>query len=154
MSVKGKIKLLEEENQRLTNQVKSLHRILRKHNLFVFGLDNSDISENLLCLSRSLGIELSTSDSITDIPLSTKITRESSNDLSPEEQVVHKAPRGHLNNAKKIGVKATIRNYQLVINNDSISLDDLESSPNYLNGYLIPKQSRQPEEKGTLVSRR
>ncbi|KAG5885654.1 hypothetical protein JTB14_037505 [Gonioctena quinquepunctata] len=62
MSLKGKITLSEEENKKLTNHVKSLHRILRKHNLGVFGLDNSDISENLLCLSRSLGIELSTSD--------------------------------------------------------------------------------------------
>ncbi|KAG5891295.1 hypothetical protein JTB14_000177 [Gonioctena quinquepunctata] len=62
MSVKGKITILEEENNKLTSQIKSLHRMLRENNLVVFGLDNSDISENLLCLSRSLGIELSTSD--------------------------------------------------------------------------------------------
>ncbi|KAG5895915.1 hypothetical protein JTB14_031822 [Gonioctena quinquepunctata] len=58
------------------------------------------------------------------------------NDLSQEDQVIHKVLRGHLNTAKRSGIKASIRHNHLVINEFTYSIDHLSSNPNLLQRHI------------------
>ncbi|KAG5876313.1 hypothetical protein JTB14_010820 [Gonioctena quinquepunctata] len=65
------------------------------------------------------------------------------NDLSPENQVVHRHSDLILT---KLKLEATIRNNQLAINGNFYSLEDLESNPNFLGRYSNkPNPSKKKE---------
>ncbi|KAG5882981.1 hypothetical protein JTB14_026439 [Gonioctena quinquepunctata] len=142
-SVCTKVSILEEENYKLKKEIQNLDRKQRRNNIVVFGIETKDKLESLSHLSDTLEVPIKLSDTDNIYSFETKNNKRIikiellsywkkidiqknvyklknknifvANDLSPEDQIIHKNLRSHLNTAKNHDIKASIRNNKLII---------------------------------------
>ncbi|KAG5862100.1 hypothetical protein JTB14_014581 [Gonioctena quinquepunctata] len=78
-------------------------------------------------------------------------------DLSPADQIIHKALRSYVTTAKNKGLKATIRRNHLLVNKEEFTLEQLTANSDLLDAFSANKEKTVEEfkvRKGTDVPKR
>ncbi|CAH1106706.1 unnamed protein product [Psylliodes chrysocephalus] len=179
MNVGNRTNNLEKENIALKVKVFELDHKLRNNSIVVFGLENQlNCVDALTFLSSKLEINLGLQDfnfinlftsknnkKILKIDFLYNLKKSQvlknlnklkdshifvAEDLNPQDQLLHKELRKHLNTGKKNGLKIFIKNNRLCVNNKKYTLEELNTNPDILASLSII--SRPPTSEGLTQS--